>query len=76
MAMNRRAFLRTSAISAAAMSALSLKSFSAFAAEDAINIASLYDNSGGLDIYGKPIVDALTFAVEELNSAGGLLGAH
>ncbi len=74
MAMNRRAFLRASAISAAAVSTLSLKSFSAFAADDAINIASLYDNSGGLDIYGKPIVDALTFAVEELNSAGGLLG--
>jgi len=41
--MNRRAFLRSSAISAAAVSALSLKSFSAFAGEDAINIASLYD---------------------------------
>ena len=30
--------------------------------------------SGGLDIYGKPMVDACTFAVEEANAAGGLLG--
>ena len=27
----------------------------------------------GLDIYGKPMVDALTFAVEEANAADGLL---
>ena len=29
-------------------------------AEDAINVASIHDLSGGLDIYGKPMVDALT----------------
>jgi len=29
---------------------------------------------GGLDIYGKPMVDAMTLAVEEANAAGGLLG--
>src|SRR3977135_3950445 len=43
-------------------------------AEDPINVASIHDLSGGLDIYGKPMVDALTFAVEETNAAGGLLG--
>ena len=74
MAINRRTFLRSSAISAAALSALNFKSLSAFAADDAINVASLFDTSGGLDIYGKPIVDALTFATEELNAQGGLLG--
>jgi urea transport system substrate-binding protein len=74
MAINRRTFLRASAVSAAALSTLSFKSLSAFAADDAINVAALYDSSGGLDIYGKPIVDALTFATEEINALGGLLG--
>ncbi len=37
-------------------------------------MASIHDLSGGLDIYGKPMVDALTLAVEEANAAGGLLG--
>ena len=43
-------------------------------AEDAINVAGIHDLSGGLDIYGKPMVDALNLAVEEANAAGGLLG--
>jgi branched-chain amino acid transport system substrate-binding protein len=43
-------------------------------ADEPIGVASLHDLSGGLDIYGKPMVDALTFAVEETNAAGGLLG--
>jgi len=47
---------------------------SAARAADAIKVASIHDLSGGLDIYGKPMVDALTFAVEEANAQGGLLG--
>ena len=43
-------------------------------AADPIGVASLHDLSGGLDIYGKPMVDALTLAIEEANAAGGLLG--
>jgi branched-chain amino acid transport system substrate-binding protein len=43
-------------------------------AADMIKVAGIHDLSGGLDIYGKPMVDALTFAVEEANAAGGLLG--
>ena len=35
---------------------------------------SVLDNSGNLDIYGKPMVMATTMAVEELNASGGLLG--
>src|SRR5260221_627710 len=46
---------------------------SAFA-EDAIGVARIHDLSGGLDIYGKPMVDAITLAVEETNAAGGLVG--
>jgi len=44
------------------------------AAADPIIIASMYDLSGGLEAAGKPMYDVLSFAVEEMNAAGGLLG--
>ena len=37
-------------------------------------LGSVLDNSGNLDIYGKPMVMATTMAVEEINASGGLLG--
>ena len=44
-------------------------------AEDApIKLGCIEDNSGVLDIYGKPIVMANALAVEEMNAGGGLLG--
>jgi urea transport system substrate-binding protein len=58
---------------AAALAGASALSGPAFAA-DPIKVGSLHDLSGGLDIYGKPMVDALTLAIEEANAAGGLLG--
>ncbi len=73
MKVNRRAFLNGAAATAAGLAASG--GFSASARADApIKVASIHDLSGGLDIYGKPMVDALTFAVEEANAAGGLLG--
>lgn len=74
MAITRRRFLQTSSITLAALGAGGLGSFNAFGASGKIDIAALYDRSGGLDIYGKPILDALTLAVEEINVGGGLLG--
>jgi len=69
MSMHRRTFLKGTAAAAAA------GAFSSYAhAEDPISVASIHDLSGGLDIYGKPMVDAMTLAVEEANAAGGLLG--
>src|SRR6202012_899049 len=69
MKVNRRSFLQGTAASAAA------GMFASTAwADDPIGVASLHDLSGGLDIYGKPMVDTLTLAVEECNAAGGLLG--
>ena len=59
--------------SAAALAGASALGPPAFAA-DPIKVGSLHDLSGGLDIYGKPMVDALTLAIEEANAAGGLLG--
>ncbi|WP_339110107.1 transporter substrate-binding protein [Thioclava sp. GXIMD4216] len=39
-----------------------------------ITISALYDLSGGLEVYGQPIVDTLKFAVAQQNEKGGLLG--
>ena len=69
MNIDRRQFLGT----AAALAGVSALGAPAFAA-DPIKVGSLHDLSGGLDIYGKPMVDAFTFAIEEANAAGGLLG--
>ena len=72
MKVNRREFLNGAA---AATAALATGGFAMAArAAETIKIASIHDLSGGLDIYGKPMVDTLTFAVEEANAAGGLLG--
>ena len=70
--MDRRKFLQTTA-GGVATGAAGLYGSSAMAADD-ILVGSIHDLSGGLDIYGKPMVDALTLAVEEQNAAGGLLG--
>ena len=43
-------------------------------AADTIKFVSILDQSGGLDIYGKPMADATRMAVDEINAAGGLLG--
>src|SRR6202163_5068433 len=72
MKIDRRKFLQ-SAASTAAAAAAGMFGPNAWA-EDPINVASIHDLSGAWDIYGKPMVDALTFAVEEANAAGGLLG--
>jgi urea transport system substrate-binding protein len=73
MELKRREFLKGSATAAAALAGTGFAE-RAFAQADAVNIASIHDLSGGLDIYGKPMVDALMLAVEEANAAGGLLG--
>ncbi|WIM09460.1 transporter substrate-binding protein [Enhydrobacter sp.] len=73
MKIARRKLLQTSAATAAAFSASAVLSSRGRAA-DPIKVASIHDLSGGLDIYGKPMVDALTLAVEETNAAGGLIG--
>jgi urea transport system substrate-binding protein len=41
---------------------------------DPIKVVGIHDASGGLDIYGQPMIDCLTLAAEEINAGGGLLG--
>src|ERR1700753_3600657 len=69
MKVNRRRFLQgTTATAAAGMFA------STAWADDPISVPATPDLAGGLDIYAKPMVDAMPLAIEEANAAGGLLG--
>ena len=70
--MDRRSFIQASS---AALASSTLPLFPRVAhAADEIVIGSIHDLSGGLDIYGKPMADCMTLAIEEQNAAGGLLG--
>ncbi len=71
MSISRRDFL---AATGAAAVAGGLGPLAAFGQNKPIMLGSVLDNSGNLDIYGKPMVMATTMAVEEINAAGGLLG--
>ena len=71
MSLSRRRFI-TTASGAAAGTALPF--MQAFAQGTPIKLGSVLDNSGNLDGYGKPMVQATTLAAEEINAAGGLLG--
>ena len=71
MAFSRRQFMTTTG-SVALGSAIPFEHVLAQGAP--IKLGSVLDNSGNLDVYGKPMVQATTLAVEELNAAGGLLG--
>src|SRR5258708_11326427 len=70
--MDRRSFIKTSALSLAAGAAGGFPL--AASADDEVLVGGITDLSGGLDIYGKPMADCLTLAVEEWNAQGGLLG--
>ncbi len=68
---NRRIVLKAAA---SASIALAMPAFIGRAKAAAnIKLVGILDQSGGLDIYGKPMVDAMRLAVEEINGAGGLL---
>lgn len=74
MTISRRNFLKNAAMSSAVLAVgPSLLDTRAFAADD-ILVGGIHDLSGGLDLYGKPMADALILAAEEINEAGGLLG--
>jgi urea transport system substrate-binding protein len=68
---NRRKFIQTAS---AALALPSIAEHAAIAASDPIKVAGIFDQSGGLDIYGQPMVACLELAISDLNAAGGLLG--
>jgi branched-chain amino acid transport system substrate-binding protein len=71
MTISRREFLVATGATAVAGG---LRPLAAFAQGSDIKLGSVLDNSGNLDIYGKPMVMATTMAVEEINASGGVLG--
>ncbi|MFB6464054.1 ABC transporter substrate-binding protein [Bradyrhizobium tunisiense] len=73
MIISRRTLLRSS-VAASAASMVGSVAGPAFAASDSVTIASLYDLTGPLNVYGAPSNMCTEFAVRELNKAGGLLG--
>ncbi|MCY3982031.1 MAG: transporter substrate-binding protein [Alphaproteobacteria bacterium] len=70
MKLNRRHFIATASAAALASPAIIGRALAA----DGIKFVSILDQSNGLDIYGKPMVDTTRMAVDEINAAGGLLG--
>ncbi|MGI9413003.1 MAG: ABC transporter substrate-binding protein, partial [Hyphomicrobiales bacterium] len=72
MKLDRRFFLKGTSATAAVMAAPGI--IGRARAADTIKMVGILDQSGGLDIYGKPMVDATKLAVEEINGAGGPTG--
>jgi branched-chain amino acid transport system substrate-binding protein len=72
MAFDRRTFLKGSAGAGALAAAGGFPMI--VEAADEIVMAHVHDQSGGLDIYGNPMVEALELAVDEINAAGGVTG--
>ncbi len=74
MVLTRRQFLATAGAAASVATAAAQLPKAVFGAGPDIKLGSVLDNSGNLDIYGKPMVMATQLAVDEINAAGGLLG--
>lgn len=72
MKLDRRHFLKGTSAAAVVASAPGI--IGRAQAADNIKMVGILDQSGGLDIYGKPMVDTTKLAVEEINAGGGLLG--
>jgi urea transport system substrate-binding protein len=68
---DRRTFLKAAGATLGAVTLAPTILREAFAQANVIKVAAIHDLSGGLDIYGRPMVDCLNFAVEEINGAGG-----
>jgi branched-chain amino acid transport system substrate-binding protein len=74
MTISRRAALKTALLAAGSTLAAPAIMRHAALGADPIKVVGIHDASGGLDIYGQPMIACLDFAVDEANAAGGLLG--
>jgi len=73
MSLNRRTFLKTGALSTAAMSTPYFFLRNAQAA-GTINVGVLFSLTGGLSIIEKSLSDATLMAISEINAKGGVKG--
>ena len=70
---NRRTLLKGAGIGGAALVAAPTIIVKP-ARADTIKVGGLHDRTGVIGIYGNEMADALVFAVDEINAAGGVLG--
>ncbi|MDQ0315765.1 transporter substrate-binding domain-containing protein [Amorphus orientalis] len=73
MSFNRRSFLKSSALAAGALATPGIFHRAAMAADE-IEVGVLFSQTGGLSIIEKSLSDATLMAIDEINSAGGVLG--
>lgn len=69
MAISRRRLIKNSMLSLAAVPFIGK-----LQAAEPIKVAAIFDQSGGLDIYGQPVMNCVELAIDDINSQGGLLG--
>jgi urea transport system substrate-binding protein len=74
MTISRRALLQSAAFGTAAAAGIGFKVEPGWAQSDSVNVASLHDLSGAVDVYGVPSHMCMKFAIDEINASGGLLG--
>ncbi len=74
MTFSRRDALKTALLAAGSTLAAPVIMRHAALGADPIKVVGIHDASGGLDIYGKPMIACLEMAVDEVNASGGLLG--
>src|SRR4051794_25520406 len=74
MRFSRRQFFHASSGALAFGSSLTLLKGVGIADTQPIKVANILDRTGGLNIYCLKQITAAAMAVDELNSAGGLLG--
>ncbi|WP_342353604.1 ABC transporter substrate-binding protein [Acuticoccus sediminis] len=71
MSLNRRTLLKGASAASMALAAPAL--IGRAAAADPIKLVAILDQSGGLDLLGRPMLAATKLAVDEINAAGGLV---
>jgi branched-chain amino acid transport system substrate-binding protein len=74
MTISRRTALKNLAFATGATLAAPAIMRHAALGADPVKVVGIHDASGGLDIYGQPMIACLDFAVAEVNDSGGLLG--
>ena len=72
MLTRRDAMKGLTAIGAGVTAGMSI--WSAALGDNEIAVASLLDATGPINIYGRPMIDAAAFAIDDINTRGGVLG--
>ncbi|HMN84369.1 MAG TPA: transporter substrate-binding protein [Bauldia sp.] len=74
MALSRRQFFRTATGALAFASSYGVLARAGLAQGEPIRVANILDATGGLNIYSLKQIKAIAMAIDEINSAGGLIG--